>query len=478
MAVGRVGLGSGERATLDLYGNGFLQVAVPTGSETEGALVNAGGRISASGGRVELKAATVREAIRDAVNVSGVVAARSVSGRDGAIVLGGGDGGNVKVTGKLSTSGQQKGGRIEVSGRNVTLDSGAAVKAKAKDGSGGWVTVTAAETVTVANATVEATSATATGGIIDLTGTIVSTTGVISAAGADGGRIGINADVVLAGGTMDVSGTIGSGGVYQVQAINYVEFDSAVTTVAGRQRGGVIVVTADTIFSSGTQDASSSAGRGGNITLDGLTINLVDAALDASGSLGGGTILIGGDYRGGGSMRHANTVFASATTTIAADAVSHGDGGQVVLWSDHETAFYGHISARGGALSGNGGLIETSVTDAGQLIVGGLLDAGAANGRAGQALLDPKNIIIDDTLGIYPQYQLIDPLASPGNWFGDHVVPLSTGNVAVTAYGTTVGSASNAGAVHLYNGETGALISSLVGSSSYDYVGGGGITAL
>lgn len=101
--LGRVGLGSGERVTLDLYGDGFLQVAVPTGSEAEGALIEQSGKISASGGRVELKAATVREAIREAVNMSGVVAARSVFGRDGAIVLGGGPGGKVRVTGRMTT---------------------------------------------------------------------------------------------------------------------------------------------------------------------------------------------------------------------------------------------------------------------------------------------------------------------------------------------------------------------------------------
>lgn len=35
--LGRVGLGSGERATLDLNGDGFLQVAVPTGTFGDGA---------------------------------------------------------------------------------------------------------------------------------------------------------------------------------------------------------------------------------------------------------------------------------------------------------------------------------------------------------------------------------------------------------------------------------------------------------
>jgi len=88
--LGKVGLGSGESITLDLAGDGFMQVAVPTAATTNGrkALVDVSGRISAAGGSIELKAATVKQAIRDAVNVSGTLSARSVSGHSGAIVLG------------------------------------------------------------------------------------------------------------------------------------------------------------------------------------------------------------------------------------------------------------------------------------------------------------------------------------------------------------------------------------------------------
>src|SRR5262249_14670155 len=53
---------------------------------------------------------------------------------------------------------------------------------------------------------------------------------------------------------------------------------------------------------------------------------------------------------------------------------------------------------------------------------------------------------------------------------------LSTGNVVVTNPSDNFG-ASNAGAVYLYDGLTGALLSSLVGSSANDFVGGG-VTAL
>lgn len=64
----------------------------------------------------------------------------------------------------------------------------------------------------------------------------------------------------------------------------------------------------------------------------------------------------------------------------------------------------------------------------------------------------------------------IDPNPSSGNGFGRTIVPLSTGNVVITAPGDDAGG-TDAGAVYLFNGSTGGLISTLIGSHDYDYVG-------
>jgi hypothetical protein len=73
--------------------------------------------------------------------------------------------------------------------------------------------------------------------------------------------------------------------------------------------------------------------------------------------------------------------------------------------------------------------------------------------------------------------EFVDPNPSPGNGFGTHVVPLVTGNVVVTAPGDDAGGI-DAGAAYLFNGATGALISTLRGSSADDFVGSDGITTL
>ncbi|WP_417385744.1 hypothetical protein [Gimesia sp.] len=74
-------------------------------------------------------------------------------------------------------------------------------------------------------------------------------------------------------------------------------------------------------------------------------------------------------------------------------------------------------------------------------------------------------------------YKFIDPNPSAGNGFGDTVVPLSSGNVVITAPYDDAGG-TDAGAVYLFNGATGELISTLLGTSDGDHVGSGVVTEL
>ncbi len=73
--------------------------------------------------------------------------------------------------------------------------------------------------------------------------------------------------------------------------------------------------------------------------------------------------------------------------------------------------------------------------------------------------------------------QFLDPNPSPGNQFGASVIPLSSGNVVVTSPFDDFGGA-DAGAVYLFNGSTGALISTLRGAHANDHIGMDGVFAL
>lgn len=139
--LGKVGFGSARRATLDPHGDGFLQVELPAEIEAEATLIRNSGRVAAEGGRVEMLAATARHAARNAINLSGLVEARSVGVRDGKIVLGGGPGGAVRVSGRLDASAPakpaaaRKGGEILVTGETIALTA-ATLDASGPEGGG------------------------------------------------------------------------------------------------------------------------------------------------------------------------------------------------------------------------------------------------------------------------------------------------------------------------------------------------------
>ncbi|MBF2066600.1 MAG: filamentous hemagglutinin N-terminal domain-containing protein, partial [Calothrix sp. C42_A2020_038] len=131
----------------------------------------------------------------------------------------------------------------------------------------------------------------------------------------------------------------------------------------------------------------------GKINILGEKVGLIAANINASGSNGGGTVLVGGDYQGKGTVPNAKDTVVSSDTVINADAVNNGNGGKVIVWADNNTKFAGSITARGGANGGNGGLVETSGKKTLD-VTGGKVNASAVNGQAGTWLLDPTDIDI------------------------------------------------------------------------------------
>jgi CHAT domain-containing protein len=162
--------------------------------------------------------------------------------------------------------------------------------------------------------------------------------------------------------------------------------------------GITVPTTPGTTILSGTIDVSSPNQSGGNLQLTGDRIGLINSTLNASGLTGGGTILIGGDYKGLGDFPHAQKTFISPDSFINANALDTGNGGRVIIWSEDLTQVYGNIQVRGGIQNGNGGFVETS--SRGILDINTAPDISAPVGLGGTWLLDPNNIdIVDDTRG-------------------------------------------------------------------------------
>ena len=151
----------------------------------------------------------------------------------------------------------------------------------------------------------------------------------------------------------------------------------------------------------GTLDASGreSGDTGGDVKILGSKVGLVgQAEVDVSGDAGGGEVLIGGNFQGRGPERNADFTTIGSEVAIQADALTTGDGGRVIVWSDRVTRFYGNISARGGRDSGDGGFAEISGKQHLQFAPNSI-DLSAPKGLIGELLLDPLDIFISDGNG-------------------------------------------------------------------------------
>ncbi|MCC7717019.1 YDG domain-containing protein [Janthinobacterium lividum] len=140
--------------------------------------------------------------------------------------------------------------------------------------------------------------------------------------------------------------------------------------------------------------ATGAVGKGGDIQVLGEQVGLLgNAAIDASGATGGGTVLLGGDYQGkNAAVQNARQVLVGKDASVNADAVHGGNGGKVIAWGNESAQVHGSISARGGAQGGDGGFVETSGH---YLAVDGIrVNTSAAHGKRGNWLLDPYDITV------------------------------------------------------------------------------------
>ncbi|WP_190509689.1 filamentous hemagglutinin N-terminal domain-containing protein [Leptolyngbya sp. FACHB-321] len=172
-----------------------------------------------------------------------------------------------------------------------------------------------------------------------------------------------------------------------------VTVENGIVTLTGS--GTIIPTNAGVAIVSG--QVSTRGTVGGNVNVFGQKVGLVGATIDASGTNGGGTVLIGGDYKGQGTLPKAQQTYISPDSIIQADALQTGNGGRAIVWSDQRTEFYGTIRVQGGAQAGDGGFVEVSGKS--NLVYQGTVDTSSPSGKSGSLLLDPANILIKNGTG-------------------------------------------------------------------------------
>ncbi|MDE1884134.1 MAG: filamentous hemagglutinin N-terminal domain-containing protein, partial [Rhodospirillales bacterium] len=203
---------------------------------------------------------------------------------------------------------------------------------------------------------------------------------------ADGGRITLTAadadalvsQLLQVGGTLRADSTDGKTGTISLQAI-----------------GGDINI-AGNLLARGNATGST----GGNVEAlaTGKVAVASNAIIDASGQAGGGNIALGTNLQRVAQGAADTTAPRAASVSIAsgaeirADALTKGNGGKVTLLSSKDTNFAGTISAAGGTLGGNGGLVE--ISSDGVISLGGTVIDTAVDGQAGEILLDPQTLVV------------------------------------------------------------------------------------
>ncbi|MGH8688446.1 MAG: beta strand repeat-containing protein [Burkholderiales bacterium] len=226
-------------------------------------------------------------------------------------------------------------------------------------------------------------------------------------------------EAVNAGAIVAASGSVGIYGTL-VRSSGLV---SASRAVAGDGGSIVFKSAGDTLLEAGSR-TEAVGDKGGSVQVLGDHVGVLDgASIDASGDAAGGTVLVGGDLHGANAaVQNATRTYFGAGATIRADG-----GGKVVVWSDDITRAYGTISAKGGfvEVSGANLLDFAARVDAATI----LLDpqditiqntGGASNAQVGGA--DTSILFADGT-----------PPANTNYTLNDETLEALTGNIVLQA---------------------------------------------
>ncbi len=236
--LGRVALAAGDTATVDLFGDDLVLFGL--NSEIEGAIIDAGGNISANGGTLAMTTSAAQGVVDSVINMTGVAQATAVGFSGGKIILGG-DNTDVNINGTINASGIDS--NTTITADTVDIDSGATISLVAGD-----VSVTADQ--------------------VDL-GTDITTFGTIS---GDVDVVNVENDTAE---IQDGVSMATSGGTVNVGAGTYygpIEIDKAIT-ISGVDRNTTFITT-----DFATQNAFTIDGNigGGDITISNMHVH--DAA--------------------------------------------------------------------------------------------------------------------------------------------------------------------------------------------------------
>ena len=257
----------------------------------------------------------------------------------------------------------------------------------------------AGASVTVDKGSIQAKGNEAKGGDVTIIGTDwVSAGGHMDVSGETGGNVNVTTGGLSIAAPILAQGDTGQGGNITITSLfkSWENID-ALLDVSGASGGVIKHFNEQQIITSGNYLALGTDGKGGSIDVSAPSLNLLSATIDASGTMAGGQIRLGGEFQGGKNLTkdeipNAQTLIINDATKITAKAMgANGAGGRIIAWADQNAAVFGQFDVTPGTHSGAGGFVEASSGDT--LIFGANVNSGIDD-RRGTLLLDPKNITI------------------------------------------------------------------------------------
>ena len=337
--LGRVHLAGGDKATVDFYGDGLLEVEAS--DQLQQQIVKNTGTISADGGKVAMTAATGGQVVRSLINAQGVIKAQSVGVKNGEIVIGGGKNANsrVSVAGAIDASSVSgKGGKVTITADHIKLDATARIDASGATGGGdikiggdrhGVGATPTAQTLEVAQGSFIKNDALING---DGGETVLWSDGFTGFAGLISGRGGEDG---------------GDGGFVEVSGKDVLDFDGFVDLTAseGYSFGNLLLDPTDITISSAA-DSGGSFGSG-TYTPSGASSDISATTLQSQITSANVTISTTSAHGGNGDITFANPVtFTTTSRTLTLNA-------------DRDIVF----NAAAGWTSGTGGFSMTAARD-------------------------------------------------------------------------------------------------------------------
>ena len=496
--LGRIALASGDRFTVDLYGDGLINLTMDEGHTTPAAAdgeqltdrVRNSGVLSADGGHVVLATATVRDIVNNTINMDGVVEARSFAEQDGRITLFGGETGEVRVAGRLdttATSGQ--GGNIDVFGQHIVATDDALINAAGETGGGnirvggdvrGQTPSLASTTTTVADsATIRADArARGNGGqIVVWSDGTTAFSGTASARGGpsdgDGGFIEVSGKQALAfAGQADTHAPHGNTGQLLLDPTS-IDICSGCTTggagtansqlnvndlVTNLNTNNVTVSTNSAAAGDGDIDVNARIrwSSGNNLTLEAdRDINVqqnIEARAQSDVTLAAGRNVemtagrrlttIGGNTNVSGEQVTLQRIQTRGNGTSA-------NGGSLTVNATGDVTLAQPVDARGSIpLGGTGGAV--SITATGDIAVAGSIHTSARGGNAGDITLTSQNGAV-----LTADNALLNARGENGGDGGDVTVKATNGLVRI---GTTNRAGTRIDARSLVSGTAGGNV--------------------